>query len=274
MSSFAYNLAPSPMHRKLGFLKWSQTFIIRNCAKVYQWAKGVLTDKQKQKLDNAEEAMKRKFYEETGVKLDAPTSQGGNTDTGNVAWRFFSPESTDVINDILVKFKVPKKEKILSILNAFGIILRVMSSKRQVHIEQYALLCRSTYILILEEFPWVLLTECLHDVLGHSAEAIEANDGFGLGWFSEQGSEATNKFIRRFSERRARQTSLEANIFDVTNRLIVRSDPQILQHARVPYCSHCNVRGMHWTNGCPAKKDKESPAQSQNEEVESYLFAE
>ena len=214
------------------------------------------------------------IYDETGLKIDAPSPQGGNTDTGNLTWRVFSSECLPAITQILTKFRVKEKDALLRIHHSLSIILRVASSKRRVDIEPYRDLCRQTYLLIVESLPWAKVTECLHDVLGHSAEAIERNDGFGLGNFTEQGSEGTNKYIRRYSERGARQTSLQANIEDVMQKLIVRSDPVVLSFARSPFRSRCNSQD-HWAVSCPTKsKDTDSAASSKSldEEVESLLL--
>ena len=115
-------------------------------------------------------------------------------------------------------------------------------------------------------------------VLGHSFQLIELNDGYGLGQMSEQGLEGLNKLVRRYSERFARQVSLNANITDVVNRLQVLSNPQLMRFKRKPRCTRCSVVGEHWTVSCPTKEKAprcntltEQQKQDLNDEVESYL---
>jgi hypothetical protein len=86
-----------------------------------------------------------------------------------------------------------------------------------------------------------------------------------------------NKFIRKFSEEFARHTSLEANIADVFNRCIMRSDPVILSYRRQKSCSRCEVQDDHFTISCPTKKVTQMTCPSLYDEmdrqVESYLFS-
>ena len=128
------------------------------------------------------------------------------------------------------------------------------------------------------KFATVSISETAHMVLGHSFQLIELYDGYGLGNMSEQGLEGLNKLVRRYSERFARQVSLDANILDVVNRLQIISNPKLMQFKRKPFCSRCHVAGEHWTVSCPTK-DKaarcntvaEQQKQDLDDEVESYL---
>ena len=86
-------------------------------------------------------------------------------------------------------------------------------------------MCKDTYQLIVETFPWASINPTLHKVLAHSAQLIEQfNGGRGLKSFSEEGLEACHKYIRRYREQLARKISFEANLKDVFLRLISQSD--------------------------------------------------
>ena len=133
-------------------------------------------------------------------------------------------------------------------------------------------------MLLRTSFEFMPVTETTHMVLAHSFQLIELNDGYGLGQMSEQGLEGLNKLVRRFSERFARQKSLDANISDVMNRLQVLSNPRLHTYKRKPFCSRCNAHGDHWTVACPEKEKKQScntqreqMKKDLNDEVESYL---
>ena len=169
-------------------------------------------------------------------------------------------------------------EDILKLHMNFSIILRVISSKRQVQTTRLKALCTETYLLLRRKFSAVPVPETAHMVLGHSFQLIDLNDGYGLGQMSEQGLEGLNKLVRRFSERFARQKSLDANIADVIHRLQVLSNPSLMAFKRKPFCRRCEVQGEHWTVSCPQKTKnphcntlREQQRQDLDDEVESYL---
>ena len=152
------------------------------------------------------------WKDKTGVVMDTPTSKGGTTDTGNAAKRFFSEESLPVLNEL---FPPEEAAPLLELHHLFCIICGIIPSKRQVDTGKLKDLCTNAYLLLRNKFSFVPVSETAHMVLGHSFQLIELNDGYGLGQMSEQGLEGLNKLVRRFSERYARQRSLDANITDV-----------------------------------------------------------
>ena len=78
-------------------------------------------------------------------------------------------------------------------------IIRIFNSDRIVNTTELGNLCRDTYLLILDSFPWANISPTLHKVLAHSEELLrEMNAGHGLKCFSEEGSEGCNKLIRRY----------------------------------------------------------------------------
>jgi hypothetical protein len=115
----------------------------------------------------------------------APTSKGGTTDTGNAAWLFFSPEVVPVLKSLLPD---ECKEQVLQLNHKLSVILRVMTSTHKVDMVRLDELCTKTYVF-LTEFPWVHVSNSLHEILAHSHQLIALNDGFGLGQLIEQGSE-------------------------------------------------------------------------------------
>ena len=62
----------------------------------------------------------------------------------------------------------------------------------------------------------------LHGVIHHSVQLIALNECYGLGNLSEEGLEANNKYIQRFSELLARKTSQVKQLTDVMGRLLER----------------------------------------------------
>ncbi|KAI6651416.1 hypothetical protein LOD99_5223 [Oopsacas minuta] len=114
-----------------------------------------------------------------------------------------------------------------------GAILRVYNSSRRVDTEELALVCSNIYQSILCAFPWANVSPTLHKLLAHAPEIISTfNDGHGLEKLSEEGLEASNKYIRRYRDRLARKFSFEENLKDVFVRLISHSDPMLLMNRK------------------------------------------
>ena len=114
---------------------------------------------------------------------------GGTTDTGNIAWRFFSHELDGVIRDFLRSLDDSIVNDIMTVLRGVGVVLRVASSKRRVMVDKLSEFCKDLYCLILSKFPWVHVSESMHHTLAHIPELIELNGGVGLGTMTEQGAE-------------------------------------------------------------------------------------
>ena len=103
--------------------------------------------------------------------------------------------------------------------------MRIFNCDELIDSDKLSTLCKDTYQLIVETFPWASITPTLHKVLAHCSQLIEQfNGGRGLKSFSEEGLEACHKYIRRYREQLARKISFEANLKDVFLRLISQSD--------------------------------------------------
>ena len=123
-------------------------------------------------------------------------------------------------------------------------ILRIINSDRKIYTENFGDLCTNTYLLILDSFPWVGITPTLHRVLAHSEEILkDLNFGHGLKCFSEEGSEACNKLIRKYRENLARKCSFEDNVVDIFVRLASESDPVLNQFRSKLVCERCGEHG-------------------------------
>ena len=80
----------------------------------------------------------------------------------------------------------------------------------------------------------------MHGLLHHAPELILLNDGFGLGEVSEEGLEASFKYIKKYLKQRSRKTSEIDQLTDIFNRLTERSTPLINHRLqRVRPKSHC-----------------------------------
>ena len=150
--------------------------------------------------------------EKTGLKIDQPDPRGGTTSTGSVARRAFSNESK-FLDCVLSVVETNSRDSLTLLHTYLSAILRIFNSDRRIETNQFGNLCTSTYLLILDSFPWVNISPTLHKVLAHSEDLLrDLNSGFGLKCFSEEGSEACNKLIRKYREHLARKTCFEDNI--------------------------------------------------------------
>ena len=121
-------------------------------------------------------------------------------------------------------------------------ILSVVSSSQKVDLVKFKSLCLEASYNICDNFSWTRINHTLHGPLHHGVELITGNDGYGLGSLSEECLEANNKDIRNYLQFPSRKVSPEAQVTDVMNRLLERSDPGILHLSmasqRKKYCTH------------------------------------
>ena len=76
----------------------------------------------------------------------------------------------------LFKGTEEEKEAVGDLLQRYGAILRVISSKsRKVNVPKFQDFCTETYFLQKVFFPWAPVSPSLHRLLGHSAELVEKN---------------------------------------------------------------------------------------------------
>ena len=129
-------------------------------------------------------------------------------------------------------------------------ILKAVSSKKNVNVEELDKLCRETS-LIVTHWPAFKYIPSMHKILAHSAALIDANESTGLGEYSEEPLEHNNKNIQKYRESLARKTTQTANLSDVFTRLWIKSDPIIRCHRRVVKCSFC---GEHNVRSCPKEQ--------------------
>ena len=260
----------SVLHAYLRMLAFILTLIYRLNAGVRIWGAGKhrSTDQAK-RIQLAEATFKGQIKEKLHMKIDTPNQDsGGTSDTGNVAKRFFSSESRPIILE-LVKGTNEEKAALETLLTNISVILRVMSSNRKIDTESFSEFCRKTYVLLIEKFDWISLSITAHSVLGHCAERIEINDGYGLRNLSEQSLEACHKIIRKAREKAARKDSFSNNISDVFEFMWIKSDPIVREQRRKLHCSKCES-DAHTVRGCPDLK--EVSQDNDNILVESFFM--
>ena len=145
-----------------------------------------------------------------------PDSSGGTTSTGNVARRALS-DNFHFIECVLSTISVENCSALSKLHAQLASILQIFNSNQ---LEKLGKLCRDTYLLVIDSFPWASITPTLHKLLAHSEQLIrETNSVFGLKSFSEEGTESCNKLVRNYRENLSRKNSFESNIVDILVRL-------------------------------------------------------
>ena len=128
-----------------------------------------------------------------------PVGAGGTTTTGNIAQNLlFDPAKHQVLVECVPK-KSRKMEGVIgTFLMSLSVILKAVSSRRNVNIEELDHLCKETSLLIVTHWPTFRFTPSMHQILAHSAALIDANDSTGLGVCSEEPLEHNNKNLRKY----------------------------------------------------------------------------
>lgn len=160
--------------------------------------------------------IQKRFREETGLLVDIPKANFGNTNDGNTSRRFFedpqlASDITGINYDLIYRFKV---------------ILEAISSGRIIHSEKYDQYALDTARLYVDLYPWHPMTPTMHKILIHGAVIIK-NALLPIGQLSEETAEARNKHFRLYRQEFARKFSRENCNRDILNRLLLTSDPLI-----------------------------------------------
>ena len=232
------NILPaSPLHSYTCIFRWFNLLVYHLNCKKFTWSPS------SKEIKESMIHVRTIIQEVTGLRIDQPDPKGGTTSTGGVARKAFSNDSKFI--ECVVSLVEIEFSGILSKLHTqLSAILRIVNSDRRINTEEFGNLCTDTYLLILDDFPWANVTPSLHKLLAHSEEILrEMNSGYGLKCFSEEGSEACNKLIRRYRERLARKTSFEDNVVDIFIRLVSESDPVLVKYRSIPVCEKCGEYG-------------------------------
>lgn len=107
------------------------------------------------------------------------------------------------------------------------VIWRIMGSKYPINAEKFDKLCKETLEVYLSDAGWFNIPPTIHKILVHGKDIIKACP-VPIGWTSEEGSEANNKFIRKFLLHHTRKTSHIDTLTDLFHRLLEISDPVLV----------------------------------------------
>ncbi|KAI6653954.1 hypothetical protein LOD99_3130 [Oopsacas minuta] len=149
------------------------------------------------------------------------------------------------------------KDALTEIHRNLSALLRVANSNEVVDVERFRVLSQETYILILQTFPWVSISNTLHKFLAHAHQFIERNDRVGLCSLSEEGLEQGHKLIREFSTHLSRKSDFLSGLSDGTMRLYIYGCPILNEKfRRIIICSTCGQVGHQ--NNCVKNRQGEN----------------
>ena len=230
-------IAASPLHSYTSIFRWFNLLVYHLHIGKLKWSTTTTDIKDSMKIDQ------RIVQEKTELKVDIPDTSGGTTSTGNVPRRAFS-EDTNFIECVLSLIAFEKSSALSKVHTQLSAILRIFNSSQLINTADLGKLCKETYLLVLDSFPWASITPTLHKLLAHSEELIrDSNSGYGLKSLSEEGTESCNKLFRKYRENLSRKNNFESNIIDIFVRLSSQSDPVLVSYRRNLFCARCGQSG-------------------------------
>ena len=239
-------------HQKLRSLDHMEKLLYHLVSgQTHTWSEG--NHRVKDALKSAKKETVEHIRKNLGFLIDTPTSDGGNTDSGGIAERFFSSESReDICSLILNQNHREAYSKLLELYNVVLSVCQNVDPAKRVIASKIGALCTELMVFEKKSFPWAMLSPSVHSMCGHNPELFRITEGSPIAIYSEQGSEAWNKFIRSFKSgpaARARQTSIQENILDIFNRMLIKSHPEVASRKRQSKCNQCGKLG-HTVRSC------------------------
>lgn len=160
--------------------------------------------------------IQQKFKKDMGLIVDKPKPGFGSTNDGNTARRFFEkPELSGAITGLNV-----------SLIKKLSIILKIISSARQINITKFTNLVEETKKIYLANYSWYYMPISLHKLLVHGPDIISSFI-MPIGKLSEEALKARHKDIRHFREHHTRKTSRIDTNKDLMKMLLLSSDPKL-----------------------------------------------
>ena len=186
--------------------------------------------------------------------VDCPTAIGGNTNTGPVADRFFSPKNRNDICSVIRKTSDQSAySELLSNFNKMLSLTQQSDVTKVVNVEMVRILGQNLMVHFKQSFPFAMISPSVHQMAAHSWELFLMTEGRPIATYAEQSGESWNKHIRAYKSgpaSRARQCSIRLNTRDIFARMLVQSHPITASKRMVLLCKRCNKHG-HTVRSCP-----------------------
>ena len=173
----------------------------------------------------------KKFKSRIGIRAFFPEPQlGGNSNTGNVARRFF--QAAAISSDIL---GIPE-----DLISTFWELLVAINSTSFQDIQKYEIKAKEAFNLWCQVFPKVM-TANAHMLIAHASLYLrwaQEEIGIALGALTEGSIEVTNKDVKTANRKFVARISAERIHRDILTRRSWESDPllhyEITQHQVTP----------------------------------------
>ena len=188
--------------------------------------------------------------------MDTPTSNGGNTNTGGLAKRYFDPKNREIIGSCINNQK--DRENFVVPLGYFNKILSITQcsdTQKVVDSEKLKYLGMDLMLHHKRSFPFAVISQSVHQMCAHSHQLFEITEGKPIGIYAEQSVESWNKYIRAYKSgpaAKARQMSIKLNTKDIFVRMAAASHPYVAEKRRKLLCSYCS-RTDHTVRSCSKK---------------------
>lgn len=189
----------------------------------------------------------------TGMLIDSPCGSGGNTNTGPLADRYFSPKNRANICELINSEEDRDNyEYLLSLINILLQVTQSVNNSKVVKIDEVKAMGIELMMHIKNSFldengnSWIMIIPTIHQLCAHSWEMFQLNQGKSIAMWSENPLESWNKHVRSFQSgpaARARQMSVKTNIYDIFRRMLITSHPIIASKRLRPFCRICGEEG-------------------------------
>lgn len=163
--------------------------------------------------------IRARFKLKMNLLVDLPNPSGGSTTTGNTARRAFS--DVEKFAECL-GFNENEKEIIIRIRN----ILLCLKSGYDLNNEKFKEYCHTSHLMWFDLFPWSSPSPYTHRLFVHAPD-IYCAFPLPLAMYTEEASEAKNKYYKQDRQMHARKTSKIHNITDIIHRSFESSDYKI-----------------------------------------------
>ena len=170
-----------PLHARIRSLCFFSELICRQAAGNYDH--GHTSDDVKKWM----EKVKREFTEKTREAIGRPVggvAQGGSTDDGNTSRlvlffkpflifcltisthsrAFFDHKNREAVISMYKTDNPLEKKYFSTLMRNFSVILDLINSSKEIDVEGFEKLCKTTNLILLDHFPWMNIYPTIHSV--------------------------------------------------------------------------------------------------------------
>ena len=248
----------SVLHFKLRTLDFVQNVLYHFVAGAKTWSESgphtprFVAEAKKQCIDH--------IHTTTGMLIDTPTGNGGNTNCGPLADKFFSEaicKSGHTVRHHITELILNEEDRqnyslLISKLNIILHVTQSVDEGKTVNTQKFKQFGIDIMSDIRSNFldqngqSWITIIPTVHQLCAHSWELFVMNMGKSIAKWSENPLESWNKHVRAFQSSvasRAKQTSVKSNIHDILKRMLISSHPLVASKRPRPSCSICGQHG-------------------------------